>query len=325
MVFATMVIVHIGLMEKDEDMKLIENKKVFFDAISHSYINDKDELLIGVTSLLEKHNLAPDLSNIPATRLKEAADKGTRVHEYLQSYEAGKMVLPSGLLNEYKKLGLRFLASEFLVSDNELVASKIDMLYQSGPDSVIIADIKTSEKKNLRYVTWQTSIYKVLFERQNPGIKVSDLYLIWTDKNCEKLKAFERLEPIPESEVEALLDAERKDEIYVDPYQPKSASIVLSDSELQTYVNRISTIAELKEKLKEYEAFVKTCDSKILAYMLENNLEIMSVSDGTIKLKKGYQRKTVDTAKLAKDYPQLAAKYEKISEVSPSIIYKSDN
>lgn len=319
-----MVIVHIGLMEKDEDMKLIENKKVFFDAISHSYINDKDELLIGVTSLLEKHNLAPDLSNIPATRLKEAADKGTRVHEYLQSYEAGKMVLPSGLLNEYKKLGLRFLASEFLVSDNELVASKIDMLYQSGPDSVIIADIKTSEKKNLRYVTWQTSIYKVLFERQNPGIKVSDLYLIWTDKNCEKLKAFERLEPIPESEVEALLDAERKDEIYVDPHTAESAVTVLAD-DLALYSASISLMAELKAKLKETEAFVKECDKKLVAYMTENNLEEMLVEGGTVKLKKGYQRKAVDTAKLAKDYPQLAAKYEKVSDVSPSIIYKSNN
>lgn len=319
-----MVIVHIGLMEKDEDMKLIENKKVFFDAISHSYINDKDELLIGVTSLLEKHNLAPDLSNIPATRLKEAADKGTRVHEYLQSYEAGKMVLPSGLLNEYKKLGLRFLASEFLVSDNELVASKIDMLYQSGPDSVIIADIKTSEKKNLRYVTWQTSIYKVLFERQNPGIKVSDLYLIWTDKNCEKLKAFERLEPIPESEVEALLDAERKDEIYVDPHTAESAVTVLAD-DLALYSASISLMAELKAKLKETEAFVKECDKKLVAYMTENNLEEMLVEGGTVKLKKGYQRKAVDTARLAKDYPQLAAKYEKVSDVSPSIIYKSNN
>lgn len=319
-----MVIVHIGLMEKDEDMKLIENKKVFFDAISHSYINDKDELLIGVTSLLKKHNLAPDLSNIPATRLKEAADKGTRVHEYLQSYEAGKMVLPSGLLNEYKKLGLRFLASEFLVSDNELVASKIDMLYQSGPDSVIIADIKTSEKKNLRYVTWQTSIYKVLFERQNPGIKVSDLYLIWTDKNCEKLKAFERLEPIPESEVEALLDAERKDEIYVDPHTAESAVTVLAD-DLALYSASISLMAELKAKLKETEAFVKECDKKLVAYMTENNLEEMLVEGGTVKLKKGYQRKAVDTARLAKDYPQLAAKYEKVSDVSPSIIYKSNN
>ena len=58
--------------------------------------------------------------------------------------------------------------------------------------------------------------------------------------------------------------------------------------------------------------------------MLDKGIEEMSTGEGIVKVKKGYQRETVDSAKLAKDYPQLAAKYKKVTEVSPSIIYKSN-
>lgn len=301
---------------------LKENTSIFYDDVSHSYTNESGELLQGVTSLLHKHNLAPDLSGIPDARLKEAAAKGTKVHEYLQAYEAGEMVPTSDLLDAYKELGLHHLASEFLISDNELVASKIDMLYQSGPDSVIIVDIKTSEKKNLRYVTWQTSIYKVLLERQCPGIKVSDLYLLWCDKKCEKLRAFERLEPIPESEVDALFDAERNGLIYIDENAIPDAALVLEEDELQTYVAQATKIAELKAAIKEIEGAMKFCDERLLAYMAENNLEEMAAPGGVFKRKAAYTQTRVDSTALKTKFPAVYEKVAKTTEVAASLSFK---
>ena len=303
-------------------MNLIENKEVFFDSVSHSYTNADDELLMGVTELLHKHDLAPDLSGIPEKTLKAAAEKGTKIHEYLQSYEAGEMVPTSDLLDDYKKLGLHHLASEFLVSDNELVASKIDMLYQSGPDSVIICDIKTTEKENVRYVTWQTSIYKYLLERQCPGVKVSDLYLLWADKKGEKLRGWRRLDPIPEEEIEKLFDCERNGLIYIDENAIPDASLVLEEDELSTYVQQASQIADLKAKIKEIEDAMKFCDERLLAYMADNNLDEMAAPGGVFKRKKAYTQTRVDSGKLRKLFPAVFEKVTNVTEVAASISFK---
>lgn len=306
-------------------MELVNNSRVFFDELSHSYLLDDGRLLIGVTSLMKKHGLGVDYSGIPEAVLRKAAEEGTAIHKEIEDYDNGISVLNTELIDGYRKLGLKHIQSEYLVSDNETVASAIDGVYDGPkPNTVILVDYKTTQKVHTRALEWQLGFYRTLFERQNPGIKVTGCYCLHIDKKTRKILGLVPVDPVSSDMVDEVIETERKGEIYVDPYQPTSASIVLSDADLQTYVDRMSTIAELKERLKEYEAFVKNCDSKILDYMLENNLEVMSVSNGTIKLKKGYQRKTVDTAKLAKDYPQLASKYEKITEVSPSIIYKSN-
>lgn len=305
-------------------MVLIKNQNVYFEPVSHSYINQEGKLLIGLTSLMAKHNLGADYSGIPDSVLKIAAEKGTRIHKYLQDYDEGKMVPMSDLLEAYKKLNYHHLASEYLVSDNVIVATSIDKVYEVDENLVDIADVKTTQKVHRRALEWQLGVGKVLFERQNPGVKVRNTFCIWIDKSKEQLRDIIPITPVPESYVDDLLKAERKGEAYSDPYTAESAVTVLTD-DLARYSANISLMAELKAKLKETEAFVKECDKKLVAYMTENNLEEMLVEGGTVKLKKGYQRKAVDTARLAKDYPQLAAKYEKVSDVSPSIIYKSNN
>lgn len=303
-------------------MELKTNTEVFFDRVSHTYTNADGELLMGVTELLAKHGLAPDLSGVPQNRLKEAAANGTAVHEYLQGYEAGEMVPTSDLLDDYKKLGLRFLASEFLVSDNVMIASSIDMLYQSGPDSVIICDIKTSEKENVRYVTWQTSIYRYLLERQCPGVKVSAQYLLWADKKCEKLRAWRELEQIPDEEIEKLLDCERNGLIYIDENAIPDAALVLEEDELQTYVARAEKVAELKAAIKEIEAGLKGYDERLLAYMADNNLDEMAAPGGVFKRKKAYTQTRVDSGKLSKLFPAVYEKVTKEVEVAASLTFK---
>lgn len=307
-------------------MRLNNNSRIFFDETSHSYLLDDDKILVGVTSLMKKHGLAADYSGIPEAVLRKAADEGTAIHKEIEDYDNGVSVLNTELIDQYRKLGLRHIASEYIVSDNEVAASAIDGVYEgSSPESVILVDYKTTSKVHRRPLEWQLGFYKDFFERQNPGLKVEACYCLHIDKKRKVIIGLVPIDPVGSDEVKAVLDAEREGKIYVDPYQPESASLAITDTELSEYVDKVGLIADLKARIKEAEAFVKECDSRILAYMTENNLEEMTAGNGVVKVKKGYQRKTVDTARLAKDYPQLAAKYEKISEVSPSVVYKSNN
>lgn len=306
-------------------MELVNNSKVFFDETSHSYLLDDGRLLIGVTSLMKKFGLSPDYSGVPESVLKKAAEEGTAIHKEIEDYDNGISVLNTELIDGYRKLGLKHIASEYLVSDNETVASAIDGVYEGPkPNTVILVDYKTTQKVHTRALEWQLGFYRTLFERQNPGIEVTGCYCLHIDKKTRKILGLVPIDPVSPDMVDEVIDAERKGEIYVDPYTPVFAAMAIQD-DLPAYVSKLTLIAELKAKIKEAETFVKDCDSRIIAYMQENNLEELSTGEGTIKLKKGYQRKTVDTARLAKDYPQLASKYEKISEVSPSVIYKTNS
>lgn len=305
-------------------MELTVNSRVWFDETSHSYLLDDEKILVGVTTLMKKHGLGADYSGIPEAVLHKAAEEGTSIHKEIEDYFNGESVLNSELVDDCRGLRLKSVCQEYLVSDDETVASAIDGVFEKSSDSVMLVDYKSTLKVHTRALEWQLGIYKVLFERQNPSVKVDGCYCLHIDKKTRRVKDLIPITPVPESYVDDLLKAEREGESYTDPYTAESAATVLDD-DLTQYSANLNLIAMLKAKLKEAETFVKGCDKRLVAYMTENNLEEMSVEGGVIKIKKGYQRKTVDTARLTKDYPQLAAKYEKISEVSPSIIYKSDN
>lgn len=304
-------------------MELANNSRVFFDETSHTYLLDDDKVLIGVTTLMKKHGLAPDYSGVPDSVLRRAAEEGTSIHKEIEDYDNGISVLNTELIDGYRKLGLKHICSEYLVSDNETVASAIDGVYEGPkPNTVILVDYKTTQKVHTRALQWQLGFYRTLIERQNPDIRVTGCYCLHIDKKKRSIIGLVPIDPVSSEMVDAVITAEKNGETYVDPYVPDSALAVLD--ELPEYISQIHYAAEIEAKLKEIKNFLKACDSKLLDYMMEHNLEEMSTGEGTIKIKKGYQRKTVDTAKLAKDYPQLASKYEKTTEVSPSIIYKSN-
>ena len=231
-------------------MELTHSSRIYFDDTSHSYLLDDDKLLSGVTELMRKHNLSADYSGIPAARLKAAAEAGTAIHRELQEYENGESVFATDLIDEYKKLGLRFIESEYPVSDYELVASAIDMVYQgSKPDSVILVDIKCTEKYHRRPLEWQLGIYRTLFERQNPCIKVEGLYCLHIDKTKRRIRGLIPVDGVSEEEVDALLEAERSGLIYIDENAKPGADLVLEQDELNTYITQAGRVAELKDTI----------------------------------------------------------------------------
>ena len=308
-------------------MKLIENNQIYFEPLSHTYIGPNEKILSGLTGLMAKHSLSPDYSHIPEKVLMAAAEKGTAIHKLLQDYDEGNSLLNEPLIEEYRNAihdaGLTHIASEYLVSDNEIVATFIDKVYDTGiPNVVDLADVKTTIKVHKRSLAWQLGANVVLFERQNPGIKVRNVFCISIDKDTRKFKGLVPITPVSEAEVDALLQAERDGRIYIDQHDEPTAELVLTDEELATYVAQASEMARLKEQAKAIEDGLKALDKRVLDYMLEHNLESMEGGGGVFKVKKAYERASVDVERMKRTNPGLYEMYKKTTTVAASISFK---
>ena len=296
-------------------MELFKNNEVKFDSLTHSYFTRENKRLIGVTTLMSKHGLSPDYSNIPEAVLRKAADRGTAVHKLIEAYDDGVPVEETPELAAYRKLGLRIVSSEYLVSDNELVASSIDKVVYVDEDTVDLADIKTTSVLHKDAVAWQLSIYKRLFLLQNPGVRVRDLFAIHV-RNGKAQK--EIVSEVPPKEVERLLVCERNGERYVaaTPDNPLKAETGL-------LVANLLEIGELKAAIKALEDACAQATEKVVDYMQRNNLKTLAEPGGTFTLKDSYSRDTVDSKALKEKEPEIYARYLKTSIVKPSLSFKA--
>ena len=303
-------------------MELTRNNRLFFESISHTYLLD-DKVLIGVTSLMKKHNLSVDYSKIKKETLEQAAEIGTAIHREIEAFDNGESVIMNDLLAEYKKLGLEHVASEYLVTDNELVASGIDGVYKGhGENTVILVDYKTTTKVHTRALEWQLGLYRVLFERQNPGITVEECFCLHIDKYKRKILGFIHIDPVSEQEVDALLDCERKGEIYHDSVEQEIAPF-MEGVNLAQYIEDYRHIQEMKAAVKSLETRLKEIDAQILDYMVENGInEMQAGDDGVFKVKKEYVKTIFDAERLKKDLPETYTRFTKTSVVSASLMFK---
>ena len=311
-------------------MELQNNTRVYFEPLSHTYLLDGGKQLIGVTELMKKHGLGADYSGIPEKVLNKAAEEGTALHKEIEDYDNGLSVLRTPLIEEYAKLcaqtGLIFAASEYLVSDNEIVASSIDGVYglkNGKKNEVVLIDYKSTQKVHTRPLQIQLGIYKVLFERQNPDLIVTATYCLHIDKKLRTIKSLVPIEPVSEAEVDALLQAEREGRIYVDLHEEPSAELVLTDQELAAYVVQQDEITRLKEQIKGIEETLKGLDNRVKDYMLEHGLDKLEGGGGVFTLKKAYTRTGIDTERLKKMQPGIYEQYKKETTVSASISFKS--
>ena len=307
-------------------MELRNNPNVFFSKEAHIYLCGDKELQ-GATTLLRRHGLMPDYSGIPDKVLEEAARKGTALHEAIESYDNGEAVMLTPFLQEYRQIcqenGLKFLVNELLISDEETVASMIDGVYEGSTDnSVILVDYKSTLKLHWRSLSWQLSLYKVLFERQFPNIKVEALKVLHLDKKEDKVLGLYPVEEIPESEVDALLLAEKEGRIYIDQHEEPSAELVLTDAELTVYVTQQAEIARLKEQIKGIEETLKGLDARVRDYMLSAGIDKLEGGGGVFTLKKAYTRTTIDTERFRRMQPGLFEQYSKTTTVQASVSFK---
>lgn len=156
--------------------------EVVFNELDHSYtLNGKR--LSGVTSMLSRTLFRDKYKGISKEVLAKAADYGHNIHEQIELVDSLGVTSDTPAVQEYLRmkaeLGLTTLEGEYLVSDEDMIASSIDIVFSD----LTLADIKTTSKLDMEYLSWQLSIYAYLFERQNPTLKVPRLLAIWLPKS----------------------------------------------------------------------------------------------------------------------------------------------
>lgn len=154
---------------------------VVFDELEHSY-SFLGIKLSGITSLLHRTLFADKYTGIAPEVLAKAAEYGHNIHEQIEIVDSLGVESDHPSVQDYCKMkqenNLTPLVNEYLVSDEVAYASSIDIVF----DDYTLADIKTTSRLDMEYLSWQLSIYAYLFEMQNPGLKVPRLLAIWLPK-----------------------------------------------------------------------------------------------------------------------------------------------
>ena len=180
---------------------------------------------------------------------------------------------------------------------------------------VAIADVKTTYELDKEYVSWQTSIYKYLFERQNPGIKVGGLLALWLPKNDNQLSkaGFFFVDDKGSEAVEALLEAEKRGEQYVHVVAPKGEQHVILASDA------IDEMVEANRLMNYYKDVLEKYKNEAIEAMLKYGVKSFDAGKVKMTLVPGGKTVRFDSTGFKKDQPELYAQYLKESVTKDSI------
>lgn len=289
--------------------RLKPNKRVKFYDLTHSYLLDSVFYLMGVTELMKKHHLSADYTNIDEETMEKARERGTKGHKEIEAFCKKKMKgRPSAVVKAFKALNLDVLESEFLISDNEMVASQIDLILSDYS----IIDIKFTSKLHIEPLQWQLSIYAYLLE-MNYKIKVPKVYALHFNKqNNPSLVEIQRL---PDAQVAALFQAEREGRIY-EPLpipQTNADKAVLELHRVTTHIDSLKRqIKEAEEqKLALQNAFLEQMEQTGVKSIVTDFCKITYVAEST--------REGVDAKLLKAEQPQIYEQYKKLTILKPSV------
>lgn len=286
-------------------MALIFNEK------DHTYFNEEtNKFLISTTQLLRKHHLAPDYSQVNESILQAASEHGTLVHKELEEFAKNGTLGWSEEFQQFydfkKKNDFEIVESEWKVH-NDIVAGTIDCIIKKD-GKYYLCDYKTTTNKNIDSVSWQLSIYDALQTKY----KIDGLIVFhFTNDGLEVLEIKEK----PQIEVAKLFDCERND-------LPYKQELVGVDTELIELSQTENEIVRLENQIKKLKSIREQVSSKLVQIMEERSITKFENEFISITYKAPFQRKTIDTKALAKDHPEIAHEYERLSEVKATVLIK---
>lgn len=290
-------------------MMLTPNTRVTFEDITHSYLLDNQFYLMGVTSLMKKHGLSANYTNVDEERLEIARERGSKGHRVIEKYCKGKLKRHTAVSKAFAALKLDVLESEFLVSDNEMIASQIDLILK---DYTVI-DIKFTSELHIKALQWQLSIYAYLLE-QTYNIKVPKVYALHFDKqNKPSLVEIQRLD---DSYVEALFRAEKEGYILDQSSLVPTANADKAVMEL----HKVTTYIEnLKQRIKEAEKEKEELQNAFLQKMEETGTKSIVTDFCKITYVASSTRNGIDSKRLKEEMPDIYEEYKTTTVIKPSI------
>ena len=276
-------------------MKL-NDSGVVFDSVAHTYELDGKRLQ-GITHVIKNRLFPDEYANVPDSVLKRAAERGSKVHTALEFYDSYDMVTDcpelQGYLAEMDEHPFlrKHEASEYLVTDGKMYASAIDKVYSDG-DSVILADVKTTYKLNVEYVSWQLSVYKYFFSLINPNISVKAGYAIWLRGDEHKVV---QVNLHSENEVRKLL------------YTDDPMSAVQNDEGIPFNEDYL---LQLKEKADEAIAAYEAYKQYVADAMQKENITKVNGMKLMVTQRADTERMYFNSKKFNEEHPELFKEYQ---------------
>lgn len=300
------------------ELPVLKQSPVTFRSEDHTYWLKKKELK-GITSTLVQRAF-PDTYRRPENYTEEewqeilmnAAAKGSNMHETIELYDEMGLMSDLPELQSYIRIKeenhLTVLATEYIVSDEKNYATAIDKVLMKPDGSIILVDFKRTSTLHVENVTCQQSICKRFFEKQNPDLKVADIYVLWLRDDKSK---FQKLTPWADEALDLLFKAD-KEGIDFD-IQAIYGNLPVKFAEVEAEVARIE--GEVK-RLQETQKMMKDG-----LYKLMEEANVKSWSGSKIKLTRVLptKGKTFDSKRFEQEHPELYKEYLKDSERSGSL------
>jgi hypothetical protein len=296
-------------------IQLNEQTKVCFHEAEHTYTMGDIELS-GVTTMLKTMLFQDKYKDVPEEILQRAAAYGTSVHKKVENavntgvftvdtedYELANFItLCTGLEITPER-------SEYLVSDEESIASSIDLVASNEAGEIVLADIKTtSGGLDENYLSWQLSVYAYLFELQNPKLKVSKLYGLWL-----------RHKEMGVAVIKRRSDADVK-QLISDYIAGIPTTLSVSDELPAPIIDVAGMIRAKLELQKQYEAEVNEMKAQLLELMKTNGVKKFEIEGQlSVAYVEPTERVSLDTKKIQANHPELYEMYLKKSPVKESL------
>ena len=294
-------------------MITLNKSQVVFSELDHTYTLD-GKSLSGVTSILNRQLFADKYSGISDEVLNKAAEYGKGIHESIELYDSLGIGEDEDAVKSYIKLcqkeGLTRLDNEYLISDNDYVASSIDVVF----DDCSLADIKTTSHLDEEYVSWQLSIYAYLFEKQNPDLQANRLLAIWIPKARYGKPKVVEVPRKPVSEVIRLIEADKAGQQYV-PSVASTTEITIANDVVQEVIRIERELKELKDKQTELR-------EGLLKQMQDHNIKSFKTDGLSLTRKLATTKTSLDSKMLQEKYPEIYNECLKTSEVKESLLIK---
>lgn len=291
-------------------MTKLNQVPVRFDQESHTYTDERTgKQLNGITGTLI-HRVFPDkYKDIPQSILANAAARGSNVHEDIELAEELGVVPTTEEGKNYLKLkekyGIKFLESEYTVSDLEHYASQIDIIFDVEENIVDLADIKTTSKFDRESVSWQLSVYAFFFELNNPHVKVRNLYGVWLRGDISELIQVDRH---TETEVKALIEADQKDIPF--EYNPAFPDFITENEE---------SLVALGKTIKRLQEEFDSIKSSLFEKMQESGEGSIDTGKVLYTITKASTRSTFNSKAFKKDHADMYEQYISTTEIGENI------
>lgn len=292
--------------------------KVTFIEESHQYFIGKKELK-GVTGTLIKKAFPDTYKNIPESVLKKAAERGGLVHNTFETFcsifdaDIKQYPNPTEELQAFHSMlvayDLRYVASEYIVTDGENFASAIDGIFADDEGNIYLVDYKTTATLHYDNVSLQLSIYAKWFEEQNPDLKVKEIVCMWFKNGQSK---FQPLPRVADYQIDDLINAYLADDT---DYQykvevPEQFSAL--EQEYRLITARMDALKIKQDDLKE----------QMMKMMEANKQKSIKTNIGSYSYVESTTKRTLDTKLFKEKYPNAYERLTKVSISKPSIRIK---